>query len=125
MNINLQYKGWPSLDIYIAAIEVCFRPLPNLYLISPYIVQFKGLADKGLNIVDIILPIGGNNNFFLLIKGKVVKWVKSKSFSCGTYLIKPTICKELPTLHHFFKELSNDNLFTHFHLLSGVIAEKY
>ena len=63
--------------------------MPSLYLTSLYIIWFKGPADKGLDIVNIIFPIGGNDNFFLLVKGKVVKWAESKSFSCGIYLIKP------------------------------------
>ena len=74
--------------------------------------------------MDIILPVGGNDDFFLLIEGKVVKWAKSKSFSCRMYLIKPIICKKLLTLNPFFKELGNDNLLTHFRLLNGVMVEK-
>jgi hypothetical protein len=117
INTNLQREGWPSLDNYIAAIEVCSRPLPSLHLTSPHVVRVKGPADEGLDIVDVILPVEENDDFLLLVEGKVVRWAESKSFSCGTYLIKPTTRKELPTLSHFFKELGNDDLLIYFHSL--------
>jgi hypothetical protein len=81
-------------------------------------------VDESLNIVDIILPVGGNDDFFLLIKGKVVRWAESKSFFYRMYLIKLTICKKLLTLNPFFKELGNDNLLTHFYSLNSVMVEK-
>ena len=67
--------------------------------------------------MDVILPIEKNDDFLLLVKGKVVRWAKSKSFSYRTYLIKFTTRKELLTLSYFFKELSNDDLLIYFHLL--------
>jgi len=67
--------------------------------------------------VDVILPIEKNDDFLLLVEGKVVRWAESKSFFYRMYLIKPTTYKELLTLGHFFKELGNDDLLIYFHLL--------